>query len=77
MRSTIIIIVLTFAVLGLLLGYSESFDTQTQNRVNVAIVDIEDRIENAIKAMETTSELAQVKSTDYVDSINTAQMGIL
>jgi hypothetical protein len=76
MRSTIVVLVLTFAVLGLLLGYSESFDTQTENRVNVAIVDIENRIKNAIKAMETTSELAQVKSTDYVDSINTAQMGI-
>lgn len=76
MRLTIVIFVLAFAVLGLLLGYSESFDAQPENRVNVVVADIENRINNAIRAIETTSELAQVKSTEYIDSIDTAQMGI-
>lgn len=76
MRSTIVIFVVAFAVLGLLLGFSESFNTQMENPINVAVSGVENRINQAIIAMEETSELEQVKSTDYIDDIDIAQMGI-
>lgn len=76
MRSTIVILVLGFAALGLLLGFAESFDTQPKDTVNAAVADVESRIDRSISAMETTSELPEVKSTDYVGSIDEAQMGI-
>ena len=63
-------------MLGLLLGFSESFDTQPENAVNAAVADVEIRIDTFVSAMQATSELQQVRSTDYVDSISTAQMGI-
>jgi hypothetical protein len=76
MRSTIVIFVVAFAVLGLLLGFAESFNTQMANPINVAVSGVENKINQAIIAMEDTSELDQVKNTDYVDSIDMAQMGI-
>jgi hypothetical protein len=76
MRSTIVIFVLGFAALGLLLGFAESFDTQPEDPVNAAAAGVESRIDRSVRAMQTTSELPEVKSTDYAGSIDEAQMGI-
>ena len=76
MRSTIAIFVIAFAALGLLLGFSESFDTQPENPVNAAAASVESRIDAFVAAMVATSELPQVKSTEFVGSIDEAQMGI-
>lgn len=76
MRSTIVIFVVVFAILGLLLGFSESFNTQRENPASVAVANVENRINQAIIAMQETSELDEVKRTDYVDSIDLTQMGI-
>ncbi|MEW6604378.1 MAG: cache domain-containing protein [Thermoproteota archaeon] len=76
MRSTIVILVVVFAILGMLLGFSESFNIQMENPASVAVATVENRINQAIIAMEKTSELDEVKRTDYVDSIDVMQMGI-
>jgi hypothetical protein len=75
LRSSIAIFVLTFAALGLLLGYSESFDTDV-GRIQSAVSDVEDRIASYVEAMRTSSELPEVKTTDNIDSISEEQMGI-
>lgn len=66
---------LTFAVLGLLLGYSESFDTDA-GRVQSAVSEVEDTVAGYVEAMRTSSELPEVKTTDNIDSISEEQMGI-
>jgi cache domain-containing protein len=76
MRSTIVIFVLGFAAFGLLLGFAESFDTQPRDPINAAVSDVESRIDRSVRAMQTTSELPEVKSTDYIGLIDEAQMGI-
>jgi len=78
MRSSIAIFVLVFAALGLLLGYSESYDAQRSGAqdIEVAAADVEDRIDGLIRVMQTTGDLPQVKSAEYLDSIDVAQMGI-
>lgn len=75
MRSTIVIFVLTFAILGLLLGFSESYNNDG-NSIRSAASSIENRIAEYVAAMETTSELPEVQSTDDLDSISAMQMGI-
>ena len=67
---------LAFATLGLLLGFSESFDTRPENAINSVVAGVESRIDGYVAAMKATSELPQVKSTDYVGSISVKQMGI-
>ena len=42
----------------------------------VAAADIEKRINESIRVMRLTSELAQVRSTDYLDSVSIEHMGI-
>ncbi|MEP0824364.1 MAG: cache domain-containing protein [Nitrososphaera sp.] len=76
MKSTIVIIVGVFAVLGLLLGFSESYDTQREVPTNVVVANVENMINNAIRPMEETSKLDEVKRTDFIDAIDVAQMGI-
>ena len=76
MRSTIVVFVLTFAVLGLLLGFSDSLSAHENDTLSSAVADIEDRIADHVKAMQTTAELEQVRSVDNVASISTEQMGI-
>ncbi|MGI0048738.1 MAG: cache domain-containing protein [Nitrososphaera sp.] len=76
MRSTVVIFVLAFAALGLLLGFSESFDTRPENAIDSVVADVESRIDLYVAAMQATSELPQVKSTDYTDLISVEQMGI-
>jgi hypothetical protein len=46
------------------------------NTVKLIAADVENRINDSIGVMQLTSELPQVKSTRYLDSISTAQMGI-
>lgn len=76
MRSTIVIFVLTFAILGLMLGISESFDPGANNALEPAVMDIENRIAGYVQAMQASAELAEVKSTGNLTSISTDQMGI-
>jgi hypothetical protein len=76
LRSTIVIFVLAFSALGLLLGFSESFDTAPENAVDSAVAGIESRITGYVASMQATSKLPQVKSTDYTDLISVEQMGI-
>ena len=76
MRSTVVIFVLAFAALGLLFGFSESFDTRPENAVDSVAADVESRIAEYVAAMQATSELPQVKSIDYTDLISVEQMGI-
>jgi cell division protein FtsX len=45
-------------------------------RLVAAAADIEKRINESIRVMRLTSELAQVRSTDYLDSISIEHMGI-
>lgn len=45
-------------------------------RLVAAAADIEKRINESIRVMRLTSELAQVRSTDYLDSIRIEHMGI-
>jgi hypothetical protein len=68
--------VLAFAALGLLLGFSESFDTRPENAIDSVAAGIEGRIDWYVAAMQATSKLPQVKSTDYTDLISVEQMGI-
>jgi cache domain-containing protein len=76
LRSIIVIFVLVFVTLSLLLGFSESFHSDPENTKDAAVADIEGRIDEYIAAMQATSEMPQVKNTDYLSSINAAQMGI-
>lgn len=78
MRSGIVIIVLVFASLGLLLGYSESFDVQRSGAqdIQIAVADVEERIDGFVRVMQTTGDLPQVEGTEYLDLIDVAQMGI-
>ena len=78
MRSSIVSIVLVFAALGLLLGYSESFDVQRSGAqdIQIAVANVEDRIGRLVRVMETTGDLPQVRGTEYIDLINVSQMGI-
>ncbi|HEX2614192.1 MAG TPA: cache domain-containing protein [Nitrososphaera sp.] len=46
------------------------------NVVKLIAADVENRINDSIAVMQLTSELPQVRSTKYLDSISTAQMGI-
>jgi hypothetical protein len=64
--------VLAFAALGLLLGFSESFDTQPENAIDSVAAGIESRIDGYVASMQATSKLPQVKSTDYTDLIEDA-----
>jgi hypothetical protein len=75
-KSTIVIIVGVFAVLGLLLGFSASFNTQREDPMSAAVAGVENRINQAISAMVETSELDEVKRTDFIDAIDVTQMGI-
>jgi hypothetical protein len=56
----------------------DSVDTVSSknNAVKLIAVDVENRINDSIGVMQLTSELPQVRSTEYLDSISTAQMGI-
>ena len=76
MRLVITVFVLTFAVLGLLLGFSQSFDTSPENPVGLAAARVESGIDRSVVAMQVSSELPAVKSTDFAGSIDVAQMGI-
>lgn len=78
MRSTIAIFAVVFAILGLLLGFSQSYNVQSgrDSAIGSAVADVETRIEESVMIMQQTSELAQVRSTEYLDAISTAQMGI-
>lgn len=75
MKSTVVVIVGVFVILGLLLGFSASFDTQ-RDPTNVAVVNVENRINEAVRVMEETSNLDAVRRTDFIDAIDVAQMGI-
>ena len=76
MRSTIVIFVLVFTVLGLLLGFSASFNVEPNNKVASTVASIESKVDGYVFAMQSSSSLPAVKSTKYIDSISTAQMGI-
>ena len=67
---------LTFAIFGLLLGFSESFDTEREDKVNLAASSVENKIAGYVATMKVSSELAEVRSVSHIDSISTAQMGI-
>lgn len=46
------------------------------NAIKLIAADVENKINDSIGVMRLTSELPQVRSTEYLDSISTAQMGI-
>jgi len=71
-----VIFVLVFAVLGLLLGFSSSFNVEPSNKIASAVASIENKVDGYVFAMQSSSSLPAVKSTKYVESISTAQMGI-
>lgn len=76
LRSIIVLFSLVFATLGLMLGFSESFDIEPGNANHAVVAEIEGRINRYIAAMQNTSELPEVKGTEYVSSINASQRGI-
>jgi hypothetical protein len=76
MRLAITVFVLTFAVFGLLLGFSQSFDMSPENPVGLAASRVESSIDRSVAAMQESSELPAVKATGFVGSIDISQKGI-
>jgi hypothetical protein len=75
LRSSIVVIVLAFAALGLLLGLAQSFESQA-GQLLVLSKAVSQEIDSSIAVLGASSQQPEVRRADSVSLISTAQMGI-